>query len=97
MDRLTFQARRAAPAQLEGVAVGAERLLPVGLQQLPDGATAPLGSAQDELAVLRPHDQTVFVVQRAAELGDKSQRGLRTPFHSAKHAPPLPTPTTKDM
>lgn len=91
---LTFQARRAAPAQLEGVAVGAQRLLAVGLQQLPDGAAAPLGSAQDELAVPRPHDQTVFVVQRAAELGDdESQHGPVPPPPTQ----PGPTPTTKDM
>lgn len=82
MEGLTFQAGRAAPAQLEGVAVGAERLLPVAVQQLPDGAAAPLGSAQDELAVLRPHDQTVFVVQRAAQLGDRSQGPGPGRFHS---------------
>lgn len=93
---LTFQAGGAAPAQLEGVAVGAQRLLAVAVQELPDGGAAPLGSAQEELAGLRLHDLTVFVVHRDVVLQD-SRFSLAVPPGSTAGAPRSLTPTTKDM
>lgn len=49
------------------------------MQQLPDGAAAPLGAAQEEVARLRLDDLTVLVVHRAVMLEDNS------------YSPPVPT------
>ena len=58
----TCGARRAALGELEGVSVGAQRLLLVAVQQFLQRAEAPLGSAQDELSRLALHDLAVLVL-----------------------------------
>lgn len=60
------------------------------MQEFPDGAAAHLGAAQDEPAVLRLHDLTVFVVQRSFVLEDDSYGPavpLASSFYSVKTYP----------
>ena len=62
MWTLTFVAGGAAPGQLKCVSVCAQRLLLVAVQKLAQWAKAPLGSTQNVLSWLHPHDLTVLIV-----------------------------------